>query len=285
MTYVERLLAELDVIERAYVDILNASSIKNIDPNRSGSGIIFIGAAKWGWESSDNDLESARMALLRQIRDWQPRFRLLFPHPTPKVTNRLDKSFDRLENWLTRSGKSRSVPATIAEALQTIKNHIQSLRALVELLPADEHLVRLVVDTNALIDNPDLAAYTGELGDRYVVHLIPVVLREIDDLKRAGRNEAVREGAKRAERRLKGLRTNGDMRIGVRVQGDVTAKFEHIEPRSDALPDWLDLTVPDDRLVASALLLQSQHPASAMHVGTSDINLQTKLSAVGLPFV
>ncbi len=61
MTYVERLLAELDVIERAYVDILNASSIKNIDPpNRSGSGIIFIGAAKWGgWESSDNDLESA----------------------------------------------------------------------------------------------------------------------------------------------------------------------------------------------------------------------------------
>lgn len=55
-----------------------------------------------------------------------------------------------------------------------------------ELLPADEHLVRLVVDTNALIDNPDLAAYTGELGDRYVVHLIPVVLREIDDLKRAG---------------------------------------------------------------------------------------------------
>lgn len=163
------------------------------------------------------------MALLRQIRDWQPpRFRLLFPHPpTPKVTNRLDKSFDRLENWLTRSGKSRSVPATIAEALQTIKkNHIQSLRALVELLPADEHLVRLVVDTNALIDNPpDLAAYTGELGDRYVVHLIPVVLREIDDLKRAGgRNEAVREGAKRAERRLKGLRTNGDMRIGVRVQ-------------------------------------------------------------------
>lgn len=71
----------------------------------------------------------------------------------------------------------------------------------------------------------------------------------------------------------------------MRVEGEVFAKFEHIEPRSEALPDWLDLTVPDDRLVASALLLQSQHPASTMYVGTSDINLQTKLSAVGLPYV
>ena len=63
------------------------------------------------------------------------------------------------------------------------------------------------------------------------------------------------------------------------------AKFEHIEPRTDNLPDWLDLTVPDDRLVASTLLLQSEHPGSAMYVATGDINLQTKLVAVGLPFV
>jgi hypothetical protein len=45
------------------------------------------------------------------------------------------------------------------------------------------------------------------------------------------------------------------------------------------------MTVPDDRLVASTQLLQSAHPGSALHVATSDINLQTKLSAVGLPFV
>jgi hypothetical protein len=61
--------------------------------------------------------------------------------------------------------------------------------------------------------------------------------------------------------------------------------FEHIEPRNDRLPSWLDLTVPDDRFVASTLLLQSEHPGSALHVATSDINLQTKLAAVGLPFL
>lgn len=63
------------------------------------------------------------------------------------------------------------------------------------------------------------------------------------------------------------------------------AVFEHVEPRGEGLPSWLDLSVPDDRLVASALLLQSRHPGSAVHVATSDVNLQTKLAAIGLPYV
>lgn len=69
------------------------------------------------------------------------------------------------------------------------------------------------------------------------------------------------------------------------MAGDVYAVFEHIEPKGDGLPSWLDLAVPDDRFVASSLLLQSGHPGSAFYVATSDINLQTKLAAVGLPFI
>lgn len=61
--------------------------------------------------------------------------------------------------------------------------------------------------------------------------------------------------------------------------------FEHVEPRDELLPGWLDLTVPDDRLVAAALLLQSSHPGSAVFVATGDLNLHTKLAAVRLPFV
>jgi rRNA-processing protein FCF1 len=284
-TYAQRLLAELDGIADSYTDILNASGIENVDPNRHGGHGVFIGFANWGWESSDDELEAARMTLLRQVRDWEPRFRLLFPHPTPRVSKRLDKGIGRLNKWLTRGGKGHDVPSTITEAQQKITETIAGLRSLVDILPTDGYPVRLVVDTNALIDNPDLAAYTADLGAKYVAHLLPVVLREIDELKRSGRNEQVREGARKAEKRLKGIRTNGDMREGVCVAGGVIAKFEHIEPRSDALPAWLDMTVPDDRLVASTLLLQSEHPGCAMYVATSDINLQTKLAAVGLPFV
>ncbi|WP_206025364.1 PIN domain-containing protein [Micromonospora zingiberis] len=283
LTYVERLLADLDVIHDEYGQILERSAIVNVDPNRHGGG-IFVGYARWGWVKSDAALETSRMALLRKVRDWEPRFRLLFPHATPTVAERLDRAIGRFERWLVREPDT-TVPATVDKAAEMLAADVADLRALAGLLPADEYAVRLVVDTNTLIDNPDLAAHVPTLGRRYMVHLLPVVLREIDDLKRGGRNQDLRDAAQRADRRLKGLRTNGDIRAGVRVAGDVYAVFEHIEPRHDGLPSWLDLAVPDDRFVASALLLQSDHPGSALHVATSDINLQTKLAAVGLPCV
>jgi hypothetical protein len=71
--------------------------------------------------------------------------------------------------------------------------------------------VRLAVDINTLIDHPDLAAYVGVLGRRYMARLLPIVLREIDDLKRGARTQQLREAAKRADRRLKELRYNGDI--------------------------------------------------------------------------
>ena len=162
---------------------------------------------------------------------------------------------------------------------------MQVLRDAREMLPDDDIAVRVVIDTNALIDCPDLTVYAEQLGPRYRVHLLPVVLGELDDLKRSGRTPELRDAARTAVRRLKGLRDGGDVRTGVRVAGDISAVFEHVEPRDEQLPGWLDLTVPDDRLVAAALLLQSAHPGSTVFVATGDLNLQTKLAAVRLPFV
>ncbi|MFE1839879.1 hypothetical protein [Streptomyces sviceus] len=154
------------------------------------------------------------------------------------------------------------MPQHMPEAVTLLQASVQQLRSLTDLLPRNPWPVRLTVDTNALIDNPDLAAYTGQIGPRYMAHLLPVVLRELDEKMRPGRTDVLREAAKKADRRLKGLRNNGDVTLGVRVAGDVHAVFEYIEPKSDALPDWLDLDVPDDRFIASTLLLQSQHPGS-----------------------
>ncbi len=116
-------------------------------------------------------------------------------------------------------------------------------------------------------------------------HIPTVALGELDDLKRSGRTPELRQAANRAIRRLKGYRTNGDVLVGAPVAGDVSVVFGVTEPQGDGLPEWLNLAVPDDRLVASALLLQSEHPGSWLAVVTSDLNLQTKLAAAGLPFV
>lgn len=225
------------------------------------------------------------MTLLARTRAWAVRFRLLFPVPTPELKKRNAEALDLLDGWLLREGNDHSVPSTVDAACAVLHDQVARLRSARELLPADEWPVRLVPDTNALIDEPDLAAYTPLLGTAYMAHVMPVVLRELDDLKRPGRSEALRDSARKADRRLKGLRDNGDVGVGARVAGGVYAVFEHEDPRPDGLPGWLDLTVPDDRLVAAVLILQSRHPLSAVYVATGDLNLQTKLVAVGLPFV
>ncbi|MFF2136372.1 PIN domain-containing protein [Streptomyces sp. NPDC058193] len=89
-----------------------------------------------------------------------------------------------------------------------------------------------MVDTNVLLDDPDVAIHAPLLGKRYMVHLMPAVLRELDDHKRAGRNPDIRDAAQKADRRLKGARTNGDMRRGVRVAGEVHAVSSTLNPRA-----------------------------------------------------
>jgi hypothetical protein len=285
--YADALLEELGGIEAAYLEVLEASTVVNIDPNRGhyGGGIMFIGYPSWGWAPSDGTGEAARMKLLGEVRDFRPRFQLLFPHPTPAVAERHKDAMDLLERWLERPDGDHSVPESIPAATHELRQTMEVLRSARGLLADDPIPVRLVVDTNTLIDNPDLTVYAIQLGSRYRVHLLPVVLRELDEHKRGHHRLEVREAARRADRRLKGLRDNGDVRAGVRVAGEISAVFEHVEPRGDGLPGWLDMSVPDDRFLASVLLLQSAHPGSAVFVATGDLNLQTKLAAVRLPFL
>lgn len=279
-TYRDHLLRRLDELEQSYLGSLGLATIKN---NNWPDG--FIGFAHFSWAPSSPESSISRMEMLRSISDIEPKTRLLFPHPTPDVASVLKDSFGLLKRWAKQKSGDHSIPPTIAAAQQIASEHVAALRSLFELLPEDSWPVRLVVDTNTLLDEPDVAVYKDKLGGRYLVHLLPIVLGEIDELKRSGRNEEVREAARRADRRLKSLRDNGDVRAGARVSGDVFAIFEHAEPRGEHLPDWLDLQVPDDRLVASALLMQSDRPGSRVYVATSDLNLQTKLAAAGLPFI
>ncbi|MEU2718718.1 PIN domain-containing protein [Streptomyces sp. NPDC007205] len=165
------------------------------------------------------------MELLRQVRDWAPRFRLLFGHPTPAVQRNLDDGIRLLEDWLVRESRVKNrAPKDLPGTATRLRETVTALRGLVELLPQDDWPVRLVVDTNALMDDPDVTVYQGAVGSpRYMVHLLPVVLREIHDLKRSHSRPERREAAKKADRRLKAMRDNGDVRKGARVAGDVYA--------------------------------------------------------------
>jgi hypothetical protein len=68
-SYADALVLELDAIETEYASVLDRSDVLNLDLNRQGSGMVFIGYPSWGWTSSDALGETARMKLLGRLRD------------------------------------------------------------------------------------------------------------------------------------------------------------------------------------------------------------------------
>lgn len=288
-SYCEQLVDDLDQIEAVMMELLGRSTILNVDPNRGQSSVFFVGAAIWGWAKSDDAQTRLQMRGIELYDEWSSRFRLLFRSPTPEVSARIKDCDEFVRRWFERGHNDHSIPRDMPTAKIAAGEKFERMRSLLGLACSDSvasPALIAVPDTNALIDNPDLASYEQGLGQNaFQVRLVPTVLGEIDDLKRSGRTEKLRDDARRADRMLKGLRDRGDVRSGAPVTKFVSAVFEVAEPGFNDLPAWLDPTVPDDRLVASALLLQASDPSSAVVLVTSDLNLQNKAAAVGLPHI
>lgn len=287
-SYLQRLRDELAAI-RADMDVLlEASDIRYVNPNRPDSSVIFVSAADWGWAASEPETAAMQMALLARYRAWFDRLRLLFPHPTPAVERKIKDADKFVRRWTTRPDSyDHSIPRTVPEAKARSAKEFAAFDELLDLVArtgSDE--LRLVPDTNALIRNPDIGSYARAAPAKtFHVHLVPTVLGELDDLKDRGKTQELRDQAQAVVRRLKGLRDKGNLAIGVKLTKTITVRAEAREVDVRSVLDWLDPAVPDDRLLAAALRLQSDHPAGSVVLVTSDLNLQNKADAVGLPYI
>lgn len=101
-----------------------------------------------------------------------------------RVGKTQDEFLTRVEGWLSRRKPDYLVPATVEQAVVLVRAR-RGGGGVPAASPGRPGPVRLVVDTNALIDCSNVAAYTDQLGRRYRAHLMPVVLGELDDLKRS----------------------------------------------------------------------------------------------------
>jgi hypothetical protein len=227
------------------------------------------------------------MALLGSYSAWFDRFILLFPHPTPDVSSKIGEADGFIRQWITRDRAfDHSIPRTIEEAKQVAATRLAAFDELLSIAArAGDKTLRLVPDTNALLRNPSVEDYAAVIGSaNYMVHIVTPVLGELDDLKDRGRSPDVREKAEKVVRRLKGFRDRGSLAEGVKVAGNISLRLEHREVGTRSVLSWLDPDVPDDRILAAALRLQSDHPAGVVILITLDINLQNKADAVGLPY-
>jgi hypothetical protein len=275
-SYLERLRAELTGIGSDMGALIDRSSIRTVNPNDGGSDLFFVGAADWGWGP---DFAAAQMRLLRRYHEWFERFRFLFPHPTPAVASTVKKADEFVRRWIERRDVfDHSIPRTLEEARTVAARELGRFDVLLDIAAkSGTDVLRLVPDTNALIRNPDLASYSRTApSPSFVVHLVPTVLGELDDLKDRGKTQELRDQAQSVVRRLKGLRDKGNLATGVALTKGITVRAEAREVDVHGVLDWLDPTVADDRLLAAALRLQSDHVAGIVVLVTSTSTCRTK---------
>ena len=284
-SFARRLMASLDDLEARYLDLLDRSAIRNVDPNRRGSGIVFVGASKWGW-SPDAGLTGERTHLAAELDEWLSLFRLLHRDALPETEKRIGNASRLLRRWLLRDGRDTSIPPTVEQARDKAANAFVELRELIDMHASSSTGLVAVVDTNALLHLPDVADYRDVLGcDQFEVVLLPTVLSELDELKDRGRTADARDAATAVVRRIKGLRDRGNLRSGVPVEGKISLRAEHREVAPRGILDWLDPQVPDDRIIGATLDLQARYPSKTIVLVSRDINLQNKAAAVGIPIV
>jgi hypothetical protein len=279
-SFVDQLLAELDAIGADLDALLDISEILD---NRWGANIV---APSHSWGTSDEAQSLARMSVKRRFTPWRERVSMLEGGATPQLRGEITESLDIVREFIDRDGVGWGVPSSIPEAKAKASGQIERARAALRLLGGTgEGGVHVVPDTSALMRQPEFATYAAAVGEEAVtIHLVPKVIGEIDFLKDQGRTPEAREKAGRLATRIKGLRDRGRLTEGVTVAGRITAIADPRDPSFEHLPGWLDPSTPDDRILASALVLQAANPRSVVWLVASDINIQNKAEACGLPY-
>jgi len=132
-----------------------------------------------------------------------------------------------------------------------------------------------VLDTSVyLTDSNSFLSY----GNNDIV--IPLkVLEEIDNHKK--RQDSVGANAREVIRKLDSLREQGSLYKGVRLAKGKGILYAKLYKREN-LPEDLDLSIPDNEIIAVALNQKKETPRKKVVVVTRDINMRVKCDALGL---
>ena len=239
---------------------------------------------EYRWVASRHDLINDQRAMMLA----EPVFDIIDQHGTTQLG--------------TIDDARRAVNEYITLCLQTVSAAYDQLDGQVLVVP----------DTNVLIDFPELGRYHLRLPMTTVV-FTPTVIKELEDHKRRLPKNAKDlqdvsrwMNAKAVIRTLKQCGDVGNILRGVRLTDRVSVmalasepKRENLpvydgisialpttlppEPKRMGFPDWLDLDVPDDRFIASALEVRREHPKAKILVLSGDFNVLTKARQAQVP--
>lgn len=245
---------------------------------------MFVGP-HYAWNDLDAEGRRVQSRLLNELETYSPLIEVLVrlaPEGVRKDVEQANKALREIADRTYLSWHS-SVDAARTAAHDAVATQLAALEGLDD--PSDAKPL-YVPDASAVLDNPQLDDWAFDGVRRFVLMLTPPLLKELDDLKSARRDEAVRQTGDSVIKRIKDYRGRGDIFTGVTLRsGRSDVRLSAAEPDFAATLPWLDPQVTDDRYIAVALELMRRHPRSPVTIVASDINLQNKAAAARVPFV
>lgn len=135
---------------------------------------------------------------------------------------------------------------------------------------------KIVVDTNVILFD----AFAITKFHESDVHIPISVIEEVDRFKRDpgenGRN------ARQFSRFIDLLRSKGSLASGVQLENSETVVYINVDFSVAGLPSEFDQEKADNRILATAMALQKQHPRNKVELITKDINLRIKADVLGV---
>ena len=135
---------------------------------------------------------------------------------------------------------------------------------------------KVVIDTNVILFDAFALLKFGDAD----IHIPFAVIEEVDKFKRDqgenGRN------ARQFSRFVDVLRSKGSLAQGVQIDNHESYVYITTDMGLSALGSDLDHTKADNRILATAIALQKQHPRSKVELISKDINLRIKADVYGV---
>lgn len=135
---------------------------------------------------------------------------------------------------------------------------------------------KVVIDTNVILFDAFALLKFGDAD----IHIPFAVIEEVDKFKRDqgenGRN------ARQFSRFVDVLRGKGSLAQGVQIDNHESYVYITTDMGLSALGSDLDHTKADNRILATAIALQKQHPRSKVELISKDINLRIKADVYGV---
>jgi len=131
-----------------------------------------------------------------------------------------------------------------------------------------------VIDTNVMIHDPN---FLSSFSDNNVI--IPVIaIEELDNLKR--REGLVGFSARRVAKELQRIMAQGDIKKGIKLENGGTVRVELNQLDTSILPNGIDTSKNDSKIIAVTLNLQKTEDIPTILV-TKDLYMSIKAASLG----